>query len=181
VGARPWLAGRLDDISGVVKATTDDLRRPLTPGELLVVSPVDVINLTLGFLTGSVATSTDNGATVHRGRTSIDKEMRERHLDPDDADPFRDILKRFAAKDDVNPLTVVLDRAGALQEVAVAFTGRPEYGIRFATTFTLSLEPVAPVDRSVFALPRRADVVEVSSLTDLRAAVDQWAAIGGAA
>jgi hypothetical protein len=184
VGARPWLAGRVDEISGVVKATTDDLRRPLTDGELLVVSPLDVMHLALGFLSGSVKASPENGATVYRGRTSIDKATRERDLDPDDADPFRDILKRFAAKDDVNPITVVLGRNRKLQSIAVAFTGRPEYGIRFATTFSLALEPATPgmtVDRSVFTLPKPADVVEVSSLTDLRAAVDQWAALGGAA
>lgn len=181
VGARPWLAADVKRLGAIAKATSEVLASPRTSGDLVVLSPIDVLDLARGFLTGSV--TTDAGPLVtYRGRTSLDKDFRERRRDPSDADAIRDLLRSFSAKDDVNPITVQIDASGALRRVAVSFVGRPEYGIRFATTLDLELENAKePIDTSVFATPRAADVVLVESLGDLRAAVDQWTAPGGGA
>jgi hypothetical protein len=175
VGARPWLAADLTDLGAVGMATTESLSQRRTLGELVLVSPVEIIDLTLGVLTGSVRAQPGTPAS-YRAQSSIEKEFRERHRDPSDDKDFVDVLRSVAAKDDINPLTVELDAQGALRRVAVDFTGRPEYGVKFATTFTLDLDaPGGSVDTSVFDVPAPGDVVEVTSLGDLRAGIDEWA------
>lgn len=174
VGARPWLAMDLRDLGAVTVAQTDELSRPRTAGDLVVVSPMQVLDLALGVLTGSV---TRLSATQYRAKTSIEKEYRERDFEASDTKDFEQALRSFAAKDDINPIDFSLAPDQSLQKVAVDLIGRPEYGIKFATQFVLELDPKGDVDTSVFAVPRRADVVEVNSIGDIRAAIDEWTTV----
>lgn len=179
VGARPWLAADVTKLGAIGKATTEDLATPRTAGDLVVLSPIDLLDLARGFLTGSVAVDSRQ-PPAYRGRTSLDKDFRERHRDPSDADTIQDLLRTFAAKDDIQPIKVELDGRGALRRLAVSFVGKPEYGVRFSTTLDLSLEAATePVDVSVLDVPPATDVVVLDSLGDLRDAVDQWTPAAG--
>lgn len=181
VGARPWLAADLTDLGSVGVATTESLSQPRTVGDLVLVSPIEVIDLALGVLTGSVRADAGGapGTAAYRAQTSIEKEFRQRHLDPSDDKHFVDVLRSLAVKDDINPIKVQFDGRGDLHGVAVDLIGRPEYGVRFATTFALEFDASAsPADATVFEVPTAGDVVEVTSLGDLRAGIDEWTARG---
>jgi hypothetical protein len=175
VGARPWVAVDLDHAIGQQTSSTDALTRPRTLGDLALVSPIDLLDLGRGLLTGSV-TATDRGRLS--GRTSIDKEVRARHLDPSAADPLRHRHAAFAATDDINPMRVDLSGDGQVQHLSVDLVGRPEYGVQVRTTFALDLD--ATPTASLPSTPAAADVVRVDDLGEVRNALDAWATSPGA-
>ncbi len=176
IGARAWLGMDLTELGAVTAPATEELAQPRSAGDLTIVSPIQVLDLALGLLTGSV--KRPSPSTV-KGNASIEKEYRERDREPSDSDDFLQILRLFAVKDDINPIGVELDAAQRIKAITIEFVGKPEYGVKFGTRFALTLDPVGPpIDKSVLAIPARADVVEVSSLGDLRAAVDAWTLSG---
>jgi hypothetical protein len=176
VGARPWLAVDLDHLGAVATASTDDLQKPRTLGDLAVIGPIELLDLARGFLTGSVSTT---AAGSYRGRTSIEKDHRARRLDPSDAEPLLDRLRAFAVSGDVHEISVDVAADGHLARLEVGLVGRPEYGVKVTTRFTLAMDD-GPPSGVVPPAPAAEDLVTVDELGDARATLDAWAIAPGA-
>ena len=193
VGARPWLSLDTDAVGPVSTPETQQLSTPRTIGDLVVVSPLVLREAAFGLLTGSVElrgtvdlTAPDGRAVranAYAGNTSLDKAARALHRDPDSVRPTRHLLESFAVHDDINPMSVWLDVNGHLSRIEVAYAGRPQRGVRIDVDLDMQLNPrgAVPVPTDVLEAPPVDQVVQVSSIEELKAALDQWSQLGAGA
>jgi len=184
VGARPWF--RLDSahLGALNHYGVQDLTRPTTLGDLVVLNPFTVVDDVRGLLTGSVqidrnasVTAPGTGQRVpaveYAGNTSLDKVARQLHVDPDRERPTRNLLGVYAITRDINPVSIWVSPAGALLRVRVSFVSTPLKRVTFRVVYDLTLDPPqAPSpDMAALQAPTRDEVVDVNSLGQLSLAL----------
>lgn len=189
VGARQWYRLDTRQIVSLGTPTAAVLAAPRTLADLAVLNPVDVVQQAVGMLTGSLhdggaetlaGPSGGGSVTAHHysGRTSLDKVTRQFHRDADSKKPWQRLLRIFAAKDDINPIAVWTGQDGRLDRLDLTYVGRPARRTRIDVTYSVVLAPSepapAPADLEVLTPPPGSDVVEVSSLAQIRGALGQW-------
>ena len=191
VGARPWFRLDTAHLGALNHYSAQDLAQPATLGDLVVVDPLTVVTQLHGLLTGSVkvhkgeVSAPDSTSPVpaveYDGNTSFAKVARQLHVDPDSEKPVRNLLGVFAAKQDINPISIWLSPTGALLRVQVTYICKPAKRIEFKVIYNLVLNPpqAAPPAPDALLAPNRNDVVDVASLNQLSLALQTLGQAGG--
>jgi hypothetical protein len=190
VGARPWY--RLDTafLTQISEPPTSAMALPRTISDLVVLSPIILLEQASGFLTGSLKdrgmqslTPPGGGAAVpsshYAGNTSLDKTTRSFRRDADQKRPVQRLLRVFAAHDDINPVEAWVSADGRLRRLDVGYRSRPDRGVLMSVRYRLALDPTDGLDApkipaDVLNAPAAADTVTVTSLAQLRGALGQW-------
>lgn len=189
-GARPWYRFDTRTLRDLSLPSLERIAEPRALSDLVVVSPLVLLEQTAGVLTGSLESLGAEEVAVagsaaiadhYRANASIDKVTREFRRDADETRFTQRLLRAFAISGEINTLDAWLYRDGRLGRLALTYASRPEKGVRFDMRFDMRLAPVSSqpaVAREVLDLPDSEDVVQVTTLSQLRGVVAQWFGTG---
>jgi hypothetical protein len=185
-GARPWYRFDSRTLGDLTTPSLEALAAPRTIGDLVVISPLVLLEQTSGVLTGSLkhlrsepvrVSGAIAGAEHYRANASIEKVTREFRRDADATRATKRLLRVFGAGSEINTAEAWLYPDGRLGRLALTYPARPDKNNRFDVRFDLRLAPPASAARAateVLVTPQKKDVVEVATLSQLRNVVAQW-------
>jgi hypothetical protein len=172
---RTWRRLDLDDLYA------DRTRSKATAVGAPLVSPMTVVDLLRGALTGSVkadGTEAVRGVATHRFRVNVDLDKAYKHEPDARRRAFEVVRELTGMKRVVHPARVWLDAKGLPRRIEVRL--REERSRRDATEVILRLELFDFTKPLAIALPKTSDVASVSDLPALGAVLDP-SIIAGAA